>query len=78
MSVVLEVEELIIPLGDDSYRVFHEGAYNEEAPSGWYVPTASKPSDQRNVSSVSHPMRMHSGNMKPSLSLHCQKKLTVL
>ena len=53
MSVVLEVEKLIIPLGDDSYRVFHKGAYDEEAPSCWYIPTASKPSNQQNVSSAS-------------------------
>ena len=65
MSVVLEVEKLIIPLGDDSYCVFHEGAYDEEAPSCWYVPTASKsPISKR---SLLYPRHMHSGNMKPSL-----------
>ena len=76
MSVVLEVEKLIIPLGDDSYRVFHKGAYDEEAPSCWYIPTASKPSISK--FSLLYPRHMHSSNMETSLSLHSQKALTVL
>lgn len=51
MSVVLEVEKLIIPLGHDPYCIFHECAHDEEASSCWYVSTASGSSSQRDVSS---------------------------
>lgn len=51
MSVVLEVEKLIAPLGHDPYCIFHECADDEEASSCRYVSTASKSSSQRDVSS---------------------------
>lgn len=46
VSVVLEVEELIIPLSHNPYCILHESANNEKASSCWYVSTASKPSNQ--------------------------------
>ena len=49
VSVVFEVEELIIPLGHNPYCILHESANDEKASSRWYVSTASKPSNQRNV-----------------------------
>ena len=59
MSVVLEVEKLIIPLGHDPYCVFHECANDEEASSRGYVSTASKSSGQQNVPFF-NPGYMHS------------------
>ena len=51
VSVVLEVEKLIIPLGHDPYCVLNECADNEESSSCWYVSTASTPSTQSKLSS---------------------------
>lgn len=51
VSVILEVEKLIIPLGHNPDCIFHECADDEEASSCGYVPTASKSCDQRDVSS---------------------------
>ena len=51
MSVVFEVEKLIMPLGHDPYCIFYECADDEETSSCRYVSTASKSSSQRDVSS---------------------------
>ena len=51
MSVVPEVEKLIVPLGHDPYCIFHECTDDEEPSGCWYVPTASKSSSQRDDSS---------------------------
>ena len=51
VSVVLEVEKLIIPLGHDPDCIFHECADDEEPSSCGYVSTARKSPDQRDVSS---------------------------
>lgn len=37
MSVVLEVDELITPLGDDSQGVFEKGDNDKEAPNCWEI-----------------------------------------
>ncbi len=42
MSVVVKVEELVAPLGHDSYRVFDEGTDDEKATGCWYVPRWDK------------------------------------
>lgn len=47
VSVVLEVEKLIIPLGHNPYCILHECADNEETSSSWYVATPSELSNQR-------------------------------
>ena len=46
VSVVLEVEKLIIPLGHDPYCILDECADDEESSSCWYVSTANTPLDQ--------------------------------
>ena len=51
VSVVLEVEKLIIPLGHDPYCILDECADDEESSSCWYVSTTSTPLNQRKVSS---------------------------
>lgn len=51
VSVVLEVEKLIIPLRHDPYCIFHECANNEETSSRWYVSEPSELSNQQKASS---------------------------
>ena len=51
VSVVLEVEKLIIPLGYDPYCIFHECTDYEEPSSCRYVSKASKSLSQRDASS---------------------------
>jgi hypothetical protein len=42
MSVVFEIEELVVPLGDDSKCIFDECAYYQEASCRGYISIQSK------------------------------------
>lgn len=61
VSVILEVEKLIVPLGHDPYGIFHKCADDEESSSCWYVSTASKSSSQQD-SLWFNPLGIRSGN----------------
>ena len=68
MSVVLEIEKLIIPLGYDPYCIFHECTDYEEASSCWYVSKASRSSSQRDASFRLCTLK----NVAPHLGRHSQ------
>lgn len=78
MSVVLEVEKLVVPLGHDPYGIFHECADDEETSSCWYVPTASKSSNQQDFSSSKTPWASALAMRDPLLADGPEEQLTVL
>ena len=62
VSVILEVEKLIVPLGHDPYGIFHKRADDEESSSCRYVSTASKWSSQQELFLLFNPLGIRSGN----------------
>ena len=71
VSIVLEVEKLIVPLGHNPYCIFHECADDEKTSSCWYVSTLNTSSGQRDVFFF-NPNNMRSGANVP------RRQLTVL
>ncbi len=55
MPVVLEVEELIVPLGDNPQGIFDECAHDQETAHGWDVSTELTPVSTSPSTTVTEP-----------------------
>jgi len=69
VPVVLEVEELIVPLGDNPQGIFDECAHDQETAHGWDVSTELTPVSTSPSTTVTEP---HSLALQPSIFIIAQ------